>query len=96
MGIPAHDLYLYAGDFLPHCRSTTQQPGGNSGAANASHTVYTNTLSYNGGKWEKHNDNLLGMESLDPMQTLDTAYTAVNGGMMAVGPRLLRQLAGSL
>lgn len=66
--------------------STLMVTGGNSGAANASHTVYTNTLSYNGGKWEKHNDNLLGMESLDPMQTLDTAYTAVNGGMMAVGP----------
>ncbi|MDO4289015.1 MAG: S8 family serine peptidase [Eubacterium sp.] len=48
--------------------------------------AYTNTLSYDGTGWTVHNDNLLGTEGLDSMQTLETAYTAVNGGMMAVGP----------
>lgn len=66
--------------------STLMVTGGNSGAANASRTIYTNTLSYNGDKWVEYQDNLLSLEDLDAKQTLDRAYTAVNGGMLAVGP----------
>ncbi|MDO4289016.1 MAG: S8 family serine peptidase [Eubacterium sp.] len=60
--------------------------GGTDGVYKADAVTYTNTLSYDGTAWTVHNDNLLATESLDSMQTLDTAYTAVNGGMMAVGP----------
>lgn len=61
--------------------------GGHNGFLNPNLKLYTNTISYDGEKWTSYSDNFPNAENLDPNQTINPAYTALNNSqMIAVGP----------
>lgn len=68
--------------------STLMVHGGNNGLLNPDQKTYVNTLSYDSSSnsWIPHSDSFPDAGQFDANQTLDAAYTALNSGMLAVGP----------
>ena len=64
--------------------------GGNNGTTKTGDDAitYTNTMTFDGKDWTPHKDNFLTKDNpdFDKNQTLNYALTAVNNGMLAVGP----------
>ena len=68
--------------------STLMVHGGNNGLLNPDKKTYANTLSYDSSSnsWTSYEDSFPHAGQFDANQTLDAAYTALNSGMLAVGP----------